>query len=603
MMTRAFLLLAFVLSTPACSSEEAGNGPDAGMETDGGGGMDAPLPPGTCADPVTGQPVQAGTTYESFSLAVATTQNECDQARVLSTCDAQTQQFLPPPASSASCTVEALPPAGTAIYFADCQAGAQAGCVPGNNANAGTSPTAPKRTLDGFDVNGLAAGMQLVFARGGSWTDFHVTLNNAQATPTQPIVFGTYAPSWGGTARPKLRGPAGLAAFEFGAFNSTLHDGGYTLRNLELDGQAGTQWGVWLRDEVRYVLLESLDIHHFAIGIHVQSSGANRVNHLTIRNSTIRDNADHGMLGDARDLVIERNTFTNNNPSGGGFEHAIYLGGEGQHAVIRGNNLVNNSAPNGTCDGGNLTMHGQWDDVLIEGNVITQVRSTATCYGISLNPGYATAEFLRHFVVRGNTIVNLGSCGVCASAAPGIIVENNLIVQRLAAYHAGILIPAGTPGAGDDADGGAVVRNNTVYFDDTTSGTGVAVRAGAGTNVRVVSNLVYFGATVAGSVNCFEHPAAGAITAFDYNLCARAGTAGPYSPTHANLGAAQAAGLDAHGLSSNPAFVGAPTSVNAWSCTLAATSPAVNAGHPTMSSPTGRDATPRVVPDIGACER
>ncbi len=66
-----------------------------------------------------------------------------------------------------SCGASPAPPApvlGTPYYFSDCQAGASAACVLGSNANAGTSPDAPKQNLTGFDVNALPAGTQLLFA-------------------------------------------------------------------------------------------------------------------------------------------------------------------------------------------------------------------------------------------------------------------------------------------------------------------------------------------------------------------------------------------------------------------------------------------------------
>jgi hypothetical protein len=554
----AFFAAFLVASVVACS-DPGGGGPDGDPDTD----PDARPPDGTCFDPATGEPVPAGTTYESYTLGFATSLAECDAAHLVSTCDAATQTFLPPPGSSASCVVEPLPPDGAGYFFSDCAAGAEAGCIAGDNTNPGTSPDEPKRDLTGMDVNALPAGTHLVFARGGAWDQFHVVLNNQLATPTEPIVFGSYAPPWGGIARPLFHG-VGLGAFEFGTFNSpNVNDGGYTLRNLRLTGN-GKDWGLWLRDQVRYVLVENVDIHGFGIGIHAQSSGENGVNHFTVRSSTIRENVQHGWLGDAFDVLLENNTFTGNNIPGGGFRHAIYMGGEGARAVIRNNVLVRNSAPGGVCDGGNLTMHGRWEDVLIEGNLIQQDSAVGGCYGFSINPGYDTPESFRNYVIRGNTVVNVGNCSVCITSAPGAIVENNLFIHTTPGYHAGVQLPSGDHGPGDAADGGAIIRNNTMYAVDLSAGAGVAVREGGGTDVTVVSNLIF------GAPTCIE----GTPGVGENNLC----------PATDPLAAP-------------------PSPANDYACTVADGGAAIDAGHPTLSSPTSRNNVARVVPDVGACER
>ena len=494
---------------------------------------------------------------------------------------------------------------GAAYYFSDCAVGAAAGCVAGDNANAGTSAAAPKRDLTGFNVNTLPAGTQLRFARGGAWTNFRMVLQNYNATATSPIVVEAYSPSWGGTAKPWLKASAGISGFEFGTYQQDVNDdGGYVVRDLKIDGQGAADWGFWLRAVLRNVLIENMEITGFKIGLHVQSAeGTAGIRFLTVRNNNIHHNSDMGWLGNANDLRIEGNTIANNNYSGSGFSHGIYLGGGGVRAVVRNNVLTGNSVVGGTCTGGNLTVHGRWDGVTIEGNTISQTSAAGGCYGVSLNPGYATAEYLRNFVVRGNTIVNLGYCAICASSAPGIVMESNVIGNTQATYQAGLLI-GGDIGAGDDADTAGVVRNNTVYFAQAGAGSeGVALRGTAGQNLRVASNLIYFGAGSNASHHCFAHPALSNFTTFANNLCHHAGGGGDWSTSFATLAAAQGAGFDVGGTSAAPNFVAAPASGNGYSCQLQAASPAVNAGHPTASSPVDRACGPRSVPDIGACER
>lgn len=496
-------------------------------------------------------------------------------------------------------------PDGSRYYFSDCQSGAEVGCIPGDNAAAGTSPEAPKRDLVGFDVDALPAGAQVLLAQGGAWENFSVQLHNLNVTPSSPLIFDSYAPSWGGTAKPWLKVTTNLFAFEFGAFDDVDNDGGYTVRNLKLDGLgvAGA-WGVHLKNDARNVTLESLEITGFEIGVYSQNSGPAGNTFLTVRDSTFHHNSDSGIRCDAFGVVIEGNTFTSNNSTGSASSHAIFLGGKGADGVIRNNTLTDNSTVGGVCSGGNLTVHGQWDGLLIEGNSITQVASESGCYGISIIPTFDSPEWFRDVVVRGNTIVNLGFTAIAVASAPGIVIENNNIINTQATYQSAISIPAKAPGPGDDADTGAIVRNNTIYFSQAGAGSeGIAIKATSGSSIQVTSNLIYFGADADASHYCFVHTELSSFTAFSNNLCHHAGGNGAFSSAYGTLASAMAAGFDDNGLSSDPLFVAAPASGNNWDEAVQAASPAVDAGHATLSSPQDRLGRTRVVPDIGSRER
>jgi hypothetical protein len=508
----------------------------------------------------------------------------------------------PPPASGQPPTPT---PSGQAYYFSDCQDDAHPDCVPGNNVNPGTDPAAPKRDLAGFNLNGLPAGSQVLFARGGTWTNFSAFVYNLNATASEPIFFDSYSPPWGGSARPRLRAGATFYGFQFGGtYGNTVVDGGYVVRNLKLEGVgAAGSWGVFIGSATRSIFIEHMEITNFAIAIHMQNGSGDGNRGVTIRHNDIALNTSMGILGDALDLVIEGNTFRNNNyVTGSGFEHAIYLGGHGTNGVVRGNVFVDNSVVGGVCTGGNLTVHGQWDGLLIENNLITQAASDGGCYGISINSAYDTAEWFRNLVVRGNTIVNLGNCSICLTSAPGAIVENNVIVNTQNRYHAAILIPDRTPQAGDDLDSGAIVRNNSIYLTQPSAGDAIRLTAGAGSNLQVVSNLIYFGAGASSTHSCFAHPAYANFAAFDNNLCHHAGGNGRWSASYATLANAQAAGFDIDGLSSDPLTV-VPSNTNDWSMALAAGSPAIGAAHPTLSATQDKLSVPRTDPDIGAFER
>lgn len=373
------------------------------------------------------------------------------------------------------------PTGGVTVYLSDCQTGAVAGCVPGNNANAGTEAS-PKRDLSGVNINTLPAGSSVLFKRGGAW-NVATRLDNPNARSDAPITLADY----GTGALPILNTPSGTT-FSFGMYGATAQDGGYTFRNLRLDGRGTGQWGAFVQGGTRDVTFDGVTFVGFDIGVHAQQSGGARNDRMTVRNSTFQANREHGILGDGHSMLLEGNTFEGNNPSGGGREHGVYLGGHGTNLIARDNRFIRNSAPNGVCDGGNFTIHGEWDGLLIENNLIEQTASTGGCYGLSVTAAYDAGytEFFRNLVVRGNTFVNLGNCSVCLSSAPGALVENNKVYNTQASYHLGVQIPAINPGPGDVADGGAVIRNNVICHTGPTSGS---------TDVRAPS-----AATVTGNV-------------------------------------------------------------------------------------------------------
>lgn len=308
-----------------------------------------------------------------------------------------------------------------------------------------------------------------MFARGGAWTNFNIQLRNLNATPTTPLVFDSYVPSWGGTALPWLKAGGANYAFEFGTWNDTVNDGGYTIRNLKLDGLgAAGSWGVHLRNNVRNVTLENLDISNFALGIHSGNDSSPGITDLVIRNSNVHHNFEMGMLGDANGMLIEGNTFAYNNATGSNFDHAIYMSGHGRDAVLRSNTFTNNSAVNGICTGGNVTIHGQWDGILIEGNTISQAAATGSCWGFSITPGYSTAEYFNNVVVRNNTIMNLGLCTICAISAPGVVISANKIINDTSTANQTNIMVSAPGSSGDAASTGATLSNN-VFCSSTAS--------------------------------------------------------------------------------------------------------------------------------------
>lgn len=499
-------------------------------------------------------------------------------------------------------------------YISDCQSGASSGCVAGNDSNAGTSASAPWRTTGRVvqAFGGLSAGDKLLFAKGGSWTNASMTLQNLNTNASNPIVIDSYTPSSGASARPILTETrSGYNAIGFDDGSSPEADGGYVVQNLELRGNGSGQWGVFTSQLTSDITLNNLVIDGFAIGLHC-GTGIQRVKLL---NSTLRNNRSQGTLSGCSNSVIEGNTYDNNGYATAVFDHSIYIGtaeSGSQNITIRNNTLRNSSVINGKCESVAMVVHGVVDGLVIEGNKVIQGpdTSSAACWGIAVDGGYGTAESFKNVKIRGNTVVNVGGVGIGCSSCIAPVIENNVIVMDSGPYLIGIAIPDRSRGSGDAVDTGGIVRNNSIYFakaSQWSQGVSVATNNGssAGNNLQVVSNLVYFGSGSSSSHSCFDTSgiSIGNFTAFNNNLCFHAGGNGTYSPSYSTLTAARAAGFDTAGLSSDPKLAVVPSSSNNWSMALTSGSPAINAGHSSLSSTLDKllSAT-RSAPDIGAFE-
>ena len=154
------------------------------------------------------------------------------------------------------------------------------------------------------------------------------------------------------------------------------------------------------------------------------------------------------------------------------------------------------------CNGGNFTLHGQIDGLLIEGNTITQTAATGGCYGLSITNGYNTAEWFRNLTVRGNTITNVGFFAIVAHSAPNILIENNRVKNTQATYQIGIGTGAGNSGGGDDVLTNGVIRNNTVCFTQPASGS-LPVRVDVPTTAVETGTVYRTGADAATGVCAF----------------------------------------------------------------------------------------------------
>jgi hypothetical protein len=471
-------------------------------------------------------------------------------------------------------------------YFCDNQSGAITGVVVGNNLNNGTSPSTPWRTFAALSQVGGFSGLQpgdvLAFAEG---SDVAVTMSNivSPGTAAGAITFTSYTPPTydGQGVQPKLSCPTGNQFF-FGPFAeqaSPIYDGFITFDDVHFyaptnTGGFGMVFGRGLTD----IIIKNCTITGFHMWI---TWGDHACRRILIRNNLIQNTESNGILGSCTDLVIEGNHFYHCNTGGDNGSHSIYLANGSyplieSRIMIRNNYFEESSVPGGGAGGqstgGWFTCHGAFDQIFLDHNLFRSTSSGGGAYGISLTRGYLNIqEFFRRCKIRGNTLVNLGSHFIAVSGAVDVLIENNLCYHTQSSSSSYITVPVNggdfTDPDTDDNDNGAIVRNNTVYATNPSSGSIAFVfrssDGNAGADITFANNFVFNGGT-AGNMTAFAQHGAGNFDAINnnvfYNCTPMSGSASITAMQNTLNGVNP--GVAANNSSSTPNITVAPSSGN-----------------------------------------
>ncbi len=327
-------------------------------------------------------------------------------------------------------------------------------CNNGADSNRGLSPYEPWATFD-FAMSRfstLNAGDSILFCRGGTFTSSFPRLFNQHCASDAPCTIADYIPPDVTPINAKL--PVIINGNANGVFNfqdggDADHDEGYVVRNLSLKG-TGTGNGIFLFNDVDYVTIEGVTIDGFDIGIYSASAnppnpGANKVNdNIVLRNSTIINNKNQGWLGGCNDCVIDNNKFTNNGFGQKIFNHNIYISGANNSGITISNNILNKSAfVAGKCAGVSLVVHGVVQDLTIKDNTVFEDIGAAeqACWGISVDPGYATEESFSNVIITGNKVTNVGNVGIGCASCTDLQILNNIITHSQDFSFTGIKVP------------------------------------------------------------------------------------------------------------------------------------------------------------------
>lgn len=506
-------------------------------------------------------------------------------------------------------------------YVCDCAAGAAAGCVPGDDAASGNE-SAPWRTVQKATqaFRSATAGTTIAFCRGGSFSASGAWINENKSngcTAAEPCVVRDYEPpnATGSEARPILTVSTGHG-IDLANGGNADHEEGYVFLNLDVRSTSGGSSGngVFVYNDVDDVLVcnssfEGFQVGFFMAGSNPAAAGSDGENsRIELRGSTVRNCGSQGMLGSCDDCVLAHNTFENNGfaastPAEGSRNHNIYLSSQTlvRGMKVVGNTLYQSAMVDGACTGTSLVVHGQYDDLSIEGNRIREDvgAAAAGCWGLSVDTGYAgDPEKFSNVVIRRNRVINTGNVGIGTSGCDTCTIENNLVIQEQAFGTTLISVPVRDRGSEDQALTNVTVRNNTLVDLSSASVTAISL-GGEGTGHVSTGNAIL--GDRGGTLTCFAYGLGDAsYGARDQNLCfAASGTLRWAGGTA--LDAFQAAsGADQGSVSVNPQFVSTSAPFDFHP---AAGSPlldkAVSASPADDLEGKARDATP----DIGALER
>jgi hypothetical protein len=464
------------------------------------------------------------------------------------------------------------PLSGNTYYYCDCGTGADPDCINhiGNDANAGNDITLPRRTIGNAMTrfNTMAVNDTVALCRGGAFnTTTALSIGASRCAPGSNCndLKDYSAIGFASTAKPIINSLGTDRAFS--VMNNT---GGVRILNLSLKGH-GTNGGFFFYNGAHDVMMCNLDMDYFNLPLYLATqSGKAKPSNITLTGSNITNSTVMAYLGGGDNTVISYNNWEGNG-STNVFDHTIYFSSETEvtNMTVIGNYIHGQYGPK--CLGNPIVGHGAFDGFQFKDNIISIDASAATggCWGFGFgnNTGNPAPVYFKNLVVSGNTIINGGNTAMMINSAPGVIVENNVIIQNWAyngIYGINVVRDANR---GQDLDSNAnVIRNNTIWFGPNANGTNTGIWTNTAGTGHIISNNTVSSMQNSGSLNCFRHDLPLASYAFiNNNHCYSSSVSNRWETTRGTLAAWQAystaRGFDLTyvGITADPMFTTAGT--------------------------------------------
>jgi hypothetical protein len=498
--------------------------------------------------------------------------------------------------ASSTCAGMPLRSTGTILYFCDCQAGAQTGCVAGSDSNPGTSASAPKQTWGAAVAafNAMNAGDTIALCKGGFWnvpatgdcggqwenTRCAAGTNLKDAANTSTCDVRDYQASWGGTAKPVLYANATNATTRIVSHWWGHALVGVRILNLEFRGNnLGPTGGVYNNSNGISLgscgpsndsdwLVCNNTFSNMRLGMVLNNNGAYHSKFTVWGNRFLMNDLDAILGGPGADSTFDANLFDNNGGQmphdGFNYSHTLYPTAPG----VTGASIVNNEIRYSSvqCNAAIISGHGNYDGLLIENNILDGgANPQGHCWGTALDSGGGSNMYLRNTLIRRNRVV-AGGVGIGLAEGPGSVIENNAItIKGSSSWAQAIYVPDEAACSGCDVQGNTTVRNNSILMAMTGGGVLGGISVGVeGTGYVIANNAIEW---LVGAGTCFGTGlSAGAYTFVGNNACHGSSWGTTYDAT-------------TH-ITSDPLFA---SSIN---FTPRPGSPLIGAGNPAYAPPT-----------------
>lgn len=401
-------------------------------------------------------------------------------------------------------------------------------CDNGDNNNNGRTETTPfqsyEKAMDTF--NKMAAGDSILFCRGGK---FEITekkwIWNNRCETDKPCTVSSYGDE--SLERPILVSN-GETAINFQNPGNSQPDGGYVIRDLILMSTANRYSGIAMYNDVNDLLIENVHIEGFSVGIHAAGAnspeqGSNQANdRITLRNSSIINNASQGWLGGCNDCLIENNFFQNNGFKGSTFFHSIYIDSpvKSQNFKVRNimvkNNIIKHSTRvNGICQGTSFVVHGIVENLKIHNNQLLEDKgaSSSGCWGISIDPGNHLDESFVGLEIVGNVLQNLGGLGIGCASCKNVLITDNTIIDESDVMRNAIAVP----NKGEDSlkSENVTIKNNKIINNHEL---GVGIKLAGQNRFTATGNEISLSSTDT-RAKCFKLSDKNLDTDISNNIC------------------------------------------------------------------------------------
>jgi hypothetical protein len=311
----------------------------------------------------------------------------------------------------------------------------------GNDSNSGLSVDKPWKNYEHARIKfkSFNKGDSLLFERGGLFKAIGGRWTNHNSTAAEPVTVGAY----GVGDRPKLLGTNRTNGFELNPGHNGAPQQGFIIRDLDIscDADSKSRRAIFLYNESNHVTIDNVKTHGCDIGVYAAYNGAGNQDSLSIINSQILNNIHQGFLGSGDNLLIE-NTVFDNNGSNTNRDHNLYINGQSKGTTIRGNTLTNSAQDNnGLCVGNPIVAHGVHENLLIEGNKITEDKAGQGCWGIDVSSGYSKVdnESFRNVIIKNNEITSVGNVSIHVTSCANCEIVGNIIDNDQTYYTRGIL--------------------------------------------------------------------------------------------------------------------------------------------------------------------